>query len=82
MISLVTEAEPQIPILLHGEGHSTWAALDLALAHGFDTRIGLEDCLTLPDGSVAADNAALVRAVLDRRRGRAGRISFRTHNMD
>lgn len=82
LLTRISRAEPDIPILLHGEARSTWPALDLAVERGLDARIGLEDCLTLPDGSVAADNAALVRAVLDRRRGRAGRISFRTHNMD
>ncbi|MGH8834449.1 MAG: 3-keto-5-aminohexanoate cleavage protein [Actinomycetes bacterium] len=29
-----------------------------------DTRIGLEDTLVLPDGSVAPDNAALVAAAV------------------
>ena len=29
---------------------------------GLDARIGLEDVLHLPDGSLAPDNAALVRA--------------------
>ncbi|WP_026449037.1 3-keto-5-aminohexanoate cleavage protein [Actinopolyspora mortivallis] len=51
-----------IPILLHGRGAGTWAVLDLAARHGLHTRIGLEDTLTLPDGDIAADNAALVTA--------------------
>jgi beta-keto acid cleavage enzyme len=34
--------------------------LEAALQHGYDTRIGLEDTLTLPDGSQAKDNAELV----------------------
>ena len=53
-----------VPILLHGEGRSTWPVLRTAAALGLDTRIGLEDTLTLPDGSPAEDNAALVRAAL------------------
>jgi uncharacterized protein (DUF849 family) len=52
------------PVLLHGEGATAWPALRHALARGLDTRIGLEDVLTLPDGTTAPDNAALVAAAL------------------
>ncbi len=55
----------EVPVLLHGEGTSTWAALRLAGGRGLATRIGLEDVLVLPDGSPAAGNAALVRAARD-----------------
>ncbi|MEV8441234.1 3-keto-5-aminohexanoate cleavage protein [Actinosynnema sp. NPDC051121] len=50
-----------LPILLHGEDDSAWPVLDHAAARGLDTRIGLEDTLTARDGTVAADNAQLVR---------------------
>lgn len=50
------------PVLLHGEGSSCWPALELAYEHGLDTRIGLEDTLTMPDGTLAPSNAALVQA--------------------
>jgi beta-keto acid cleavage enzyme len=50
------------PVLLHGEGSSCWPALRLAVRRSLDIRIGLEDTLDLPDGSLAPDNAALVRA--------------------
>lgn len=50
------------PLLLHGEGSSTWPALRSAGRLGLATRIGLEDVLLLPDGSPAPDNAALLRA--------------------
>ncbi len=50
----------------HGEDRSAWPALDLAIESGLDSRIGLEDCLLLPDGSPAEDNAALVTAALQR----------------
>ncbi|MFD5213952.1 3-keto-5-aminohexanoate cleavage protein [Microbacterium sp. NPDC058345] len=66
MLAHVHRAEPDMPILLHGEERSTWAAIDLAIERGLHTRIGLEDCLTLPDGTVAPDNAALVRAARER----------------
>ena len=52
----------EAPVLLHGEGSSAWPALRHAAARGLATRIGLEDVLTLPDGSPAPDNAALVAA--------------------
>ena len=55
-------AEGQVPLLLHGEGSSCWPALRHAGLSGLATRVGLEDVLTLPDGSPAADNAALVTA--------------------
>lgn len=57
------------PVLLHGEGTSTWLVLREAARRGFDVRIGLEDVLVLPDGSHAEGNAQLVataRALLDR----------------
>ncbi|SER59728.1 Uncharacterized conserved protein, DUF849 family [Actinokineospora terrae] len=55
-----------LPVLLHGEEASTWPVLTAAVHRGLATRIGLEDTLRLPDGSPAADNAALVRAALER----------------
>jgi uncharacterized protein (DUF849 family) len=52
------------PRLHHGEGEATWPVLRQALHLGHDIRIGLEDTLTLPDGSPAASNQALVHAAL------------------
>ena len=54
----------RIPVLLHGEGISCWAALRHAADLGLPTRVGLEDTLRQPDGSTAPDNAALVKAAL------------------
>lgn len=51
-----------LPRLLHGEEAATWAVIADARARGLPFRIGLEDVLTLPDGSRAPGNAALVRA--------------------
>ena len=53
---------PAVPRLLHGHGATAWAVLTLAGERGEDSRIGLEDTLTLPDGSPARDNAELVEA--------------------
>lgn len=50
------------PVLLHGQDGGAWPVLREAARRGLDTRIGLEDVLALPDGTVPADNAALVRA--------------------
>jgi uncharacterized protein (DUF849 family) len=50
------------PRLQHGDGEATWVLLADAIERGLDTRIGLEDTLHAPDGSLAAGNEALVRA--------------------
>jgi uncharacterized protein (DUF849 family) len=46
--------------LLHGVDRAAWDAIDLAITRSYDTRVGFEDILTLPDGSPAPSNAALV----------------------
>lgn len=50
-----------VPVLLHGEQDSTWPVLRHAARLDLDTRIGLEDTLTGPDGEPVDGNAALVR---------------------
>lgn len=50
------------PLLVHGSEGGAWAVLEWARRHGFDSRIGLEDTLTLPAGQRVEDNAALVAA--------------------
>jgi uncharacterized protein (DUF849 family) len=50
------------PRLHHGQGAATWRVLEQAIRLGHDVRIGLEDVLTLPDGSAAPDNASLLHA--------------------
>ncbi|MBV9257493.1 MAG: 3-keto-5-aminohexanoate cleavage protein, partial [Ktedonobacteraceae bacterium] len=54
------EGNIKTPRLLHGQDATTWPLLELALRRGYDTRIGLEDTLMMPDGRVARDNAELV----------------------
>jgi uncharacterized protein (DUF849 family) len=58
---------PAKPVLLHGLDATMWPLLDAAFARGYSTRVGFEDGRTLPDGSVAPSNAALVKAALERR---------------
>lgn len=52
------------PRLHHGEDDSTWPVLRQAKLLGHDIRIGLEDTLTLPDGSSVPSNEALVKVAL------------------
>jgi uncharacterized protein (DUF849 family) len=52
----------EVPFLLHGEDAAAWPVLRLALREGLQTRIGLEDVLTGPDGERVDGNAHLVRA--------------------
>jgi uncharacterized protein (DUF849 family) len=77
-IACVAEAESvldaggvQCPRLLHGLDATAWTLLDEAVARGYDTRIGFEDALTLPDGEAAPSNADLVRSAWARIRGSA-----------
>lgn len=62
LLDVVDGVAPRVPRLLHGFGATTWPILRRAGALGLASRIGLEDTLTLPDGTVALDNAALVTA--------------------
>ena len=50
--------------LWHGSGEGTWAIISAAATAGIDVRVGLEDVLSMPDGSTAADNAGLVSAAV------------------
>lgn len=52
------------PVLLHGEGATSWPCLRRAARDGHSSRIGLEDCAHLPDGTPAPDNAALIAAAM------------------
>jgi uncharacterized protein (DUF849 family) len=53
-----------VRILLHGLDATCWPTFSRAVQLGLDTRIGLEDTMTLPDGSVASNNIELVRQAL------------------
>jgi uncharacterized protein (DUF849 family) len=55
---------PDVPRLLHGSGPTAWDLVAEAARRGYDTRIGLEDTLRLPDGKVSPGNAELVRVAL------------------
>ena len=52
------------PILLHGADETVWPFVERARKRAWSTRVGLEDGKHLPDGTVAADNAAIVAAAV------------------
>ncbi|MEJ3743458.1 3-keto-5-aminohexanoate cleavage protein [Actinomycetes bacterium KLBMP 9797] len=52
------------PVLLHAEGPAVWDVLREAVRRRLDTRVGLEDTRTMPDGTMASGNAALVEAAV------------------
>lgn len=60
MHRMLAQVQPGLPILLHGFDNNAWDFVALARDWGCQTRIGLEDVLTLTNGQPGA-NAALVR---------------------
>jgi len=52
------------PLLYHGEDATAWPVLRAAAEDGVQMRIGFEDGIDLPDGSVARDNVQLIEAAL------------------
>jgi uncharacterized protein (DUF849 family) len=58
----------EVAVLLHGFQATAWPMLDEAGRCGYDTRIGLEDTLALPDGSPVSGNAELIRVARTRLR--------------
>jgi len=67
---MLHRARVKIRPLLHGLNRTAWDLIDAAVERGYDTRIGFEDALTLPDSSQAPSNAALV-AEATKRAGRS-----------
>ncbi len=59
--SILTRAGVTLPWLLHGVDRTAWPLIAEAAARGHGTRVGFEDTLTLPDGSMAESNAVLVQ---------------------
>lgn len=58
--SILSKAGVALPWLLHGVDRTAWPLIAEAAARGHGTRVGFEDTLTLPDGSMAESNAVLV----------------------
>lgn len=55
------KALPALPLLLHGFDDTAWDFIAMARDWRCDTRMGMEDCLHLPDGRPGR-NAALIAA--------------------
>lgn len=62
MVAILDRMPTRVPRLLHGHGTTAWPLLTMAAERGYDTRIGFEDVLELPDGTPARSNAELVEA--------------------
>ncbi|AKK29280.1 3-keto-5-aminohexanoate cleavage protein [Mycobacterium sp. EPa45] len=65
LLARIQRAGSPAPALLHGLDDSCWPLLAHAGVRGVQTRIGLEDTVALPDGSIAPGNAELVAAAFD-----------------
>ena len=59
ILARLAPADLDVAVLLHGEDATCWPALVRAAELGLDARIGLEDTLLLPDGTVATGNVDL-----------------------
>ena len=58
--AFLNRAGLKIPRLLHGYNATAWDFVGLASARGYDTRIGFEDTVVMPDGSPAPGNGAII----------------------
>ena len=63
MAAAIREAGVTAPLLYHGYDDTAWPVVRAAIEDGAEVRVGFEDMLTLDDGSLAADNAEMIRAV-------------------
>jgi uncharacterized protein (DUF849 family) len=66
LLKTPAQDSPPPPVLLHGTEATAWPMMEVALARGYDVRIGLEDTLVLPDGRMARDNLELVAEAVRR----------------
>jgi uncharacterized protein (DUF849 family) len=67
IFSILARADCALPVLLHGEAGSVWPCVCEAWRLNLSTRIGFEDGIHLPNGTVPADNTDLVRAAVQLR---------------
>jgi uncharacterized protein (DUF849 family) len=71
--AMLEDARVKLPCVLHGLNQTAWDLIDVAAARGFDTRVGFEDILTLPDGTMAGGNGDLVAETVRRMQRAAAR---------
>lgn len=69
MEQVLVDAGVTLEQVHHGDGMASWAVNERAVARGHGIRTGLEDTIFMPDGQLAPDNAALVRAAAALRAG-------------
>lgn len=65
ILAILSRAGVKKPILLHGVDRMMWPFVERAARERYSTRVGLEDGATLPDGTTAPSNAALVAAAAE-----------------
>ncbi|MBX6367342.1 MAG: 3-keto-5-aminohexanoate cleavage protein [Rhodospirillales bacterium] len=65
ILAILSRAGIAKPILLHGVDRMMWPFVERAARERYSTRVGLEDGATLPDGTTAPSNAALVAAAAE-----------------
>lgn len=58
--SHLAECDIELPYLLHGVDTTCWDLFRMAIRKGYQTRMGLEDTLTLPNGDKARSNMELI----------------------
>jgi uncharacterized protein (DUF849 family) len=68
--TILETGKVEVPRVLHGTEAISWPIMDEAIIRGYGVRIGLEDTLALPDGSIARDNVELVAEAVRRARTR------------
>jgi len=64
--SVLATGRVTLPVLLHGLNATAWPFIEEAAKRGYETRIGFEDVLVLPNGESAVSNAALVSEAANR----------------
>jgi uncharacterized protein (DUF849 family) len=65
---LIRAAGVRCPLLYHGDGPTVWPVFRAAIEDGAQVRVGFEDGIELPDGTIANDNVALVEAAVSEAR--------------
>lgn len=64
--SALREQFPGAPWAAHGAGSATYAVVQRALDEGAHVRVGFEDCVQMPDGTLARSNVDQVAWVVER----------------
>ncbi len=58
--AFLNRGQVHIPRLVHGYNATAWDFVGLAAARGYDTRIGFEDTIVMPDGTLAVGNGEII----------------------